>query len=404
MSVSELLRNLANKLESKQNPLWSRDAEKQRCYLERQKEPRDDIERSYAQYKCQMWLKGRPLSFLINLASFPLMLGFLLRVDNSSCENDRATGHGARAVFAGSEIFMDRVPDELRNEYGSIVADNNQGFSLTKEDRAHLLKVWRRFPFAWHFMLKNILKVRQYRALIQTWSPTAIVTCSEYSFTSSFLTDYLNGKGIEHINVMHGSKVYYIRDSFFRFDRCYVWDESFAQLFIDLRASPDQFKVAIPEALAFRMLPQAKPVTDVAYYLGGEAPEQIERLSRVLAEMVRTGRRVKVRPHPRYTDPRWLQELPESVYVENPRDVSLEESVLSSKSAASLASTVLIQASLNGVPIVIDDVTDREKFEVLKKLRFLPFSQKHMLLSEVLSSDDGIDVLWRLKDEENCCS
>lgn len=66
--------------------------------------------------------------------------------------------------------------------------------------------------------------------MITKYQSKAIVVHNEYSFTSSILTAYCETRNVLHINVMHGEKMYYIRDSYFRYDRCYVWDAYYRDL------------------------------------------------------------------------------------------------------------------------------------------------------------------------------
>lgn len=385
VSILETLRGLANKLERKQNPLFSCDVEKQRRYLASLGEPRDDIERSYAQYKCQMWLKGRPASFVINLASLPLLLGFLLRGMTAEERDDGAVGACKKAVFVSDSSVMDRIPDELWNAYEDIVVDNKQGPGLLRGDRTYLLQVWRRYPLSWHFILKCAIKVRQYRGVLEAWSPDAVIACSEYSFASSLLTDYLNRNNVDHINVMHGNKLFFIRDSFFRFNTCYVWNDDFAELFKRLRAESSQFAVSLPRGLKFEGERPAELTADFTYYLGGEDLEQFDRLTGVLGALSAKGARVRMRPHPRYTDRELLERVPSSIEVENPSEVALEQSVLTSACVMSLYSTVLIQAYLNGVSVVVDDLSDPARFKKLEQMEFALLDAEHRLLSDVLA-------------------
>ena len=66
------------------------------------------------------------------------------------------------------------------------------------------------------FSLKVTIKVAGYSFMITKYQSKAIVVHNEYSFTSSILTAYCETRNVLHINVMHGEKMYYIRDSYFR--------------------------------------------------------------------------------------------------------------------------------------------------------------------------------------------
>ena len=75
--VSTLIK-LARLLQRKRNPLFSSNVEFQTKYIEKLGIPRDDIERGYFQYRCQMKLLGGLLAFLYNMTSILLMLHRLL--------------------------------------------------------------------------------------------------------------------------------------------------------------------------------------------------------------------------------------------------------------------------------------------------------------------------------------
>lgn len=53
MNINNLLLKLANKIQKSSDSLFSVSVEKQERYLNCFPEPKDDIERSYFQYKCQ---------------------------------------------------------------------------------------------------------------------------------------------------------------------------------------------------------------------------------------------------------------------------------------------------------------------------------------------------------------
>ena len=83
-----------------------------------------------------------------------------------------------------------------------------------------------------------MVKLAMYRYQYEVYHPKAMIVDEEYSYTSSFLTEYCHRLGVEHIDIMHGEKLYFIRDTFFCFDRCYVWDGYYRDLFCQLRAEP----------------------------------------------------------------------------------------------------------------------------------------------------------------------
>lgn len=61
------------------------------------------------------------------------------------------------------------------------------------------------------------------------------------------LTDYFHTRGVKNINVQHGEKLMFIRDSFFHFDECYVWGDYYVKMFVRMKAEPNQFIVSVPQ-------------------------------------------------------------------------------------------------------------------------------------------------------------
>jgi hypothetical protein len=199
------------------------------------------------------------------------------------------------------------------------------------------------------------------------------------------MTRYCEHFSIEHIDVMHGEKLFYIRDTFFRFDRCYIWDEFYKKLFIKLRADNRQFIKQLPQSMSFASI-KTKKQCDYTFYLGQESKEQLEAISGYCKKLIKMGYKVAIRPHPRYSN---LEELRKCLDTSVIEDISIpiEESVMGTQYVVSLYSTVLNQALHNNVKIVIDDITEPEKYIKLRQLDFICLNKPHILLSEVLGQE-----------------
>ena len=74
MGMNDMLRKMAVLLERRQDALFSYDVGQQKKYIAELGNPRDEIERSYFQYKCQMQFNGKGITFLLNLVSFPVSI------------------------------------------------------------------------------------------------------------------------------------------------------------------------------------------------------------------------------------------------------------------------------------------------------------------------------------------
>lgn len=374
MNINNLLLKLANKIQKNADSLFSVSVEKQERYLNSFPEPKDDIERSYFQYKCQMMLLNKTMRVATEIAAIPMIFFYIFKkqdVLEKRSESD--------TIFFIGDLPENIIPREL-SEYKPYCVRQKKEF-LTSDDLRFVLNIWKRYPFSPMLVLKVLLKIRFYSYEINSGELKRILTYSEYSYTSSALTAFCEDKGIEHINVMHGEKLFYIRDSFFRFSKCYVWSSYYAKLFTQLRAH-NNYIVAIPPSLKFSV--KSKPAVnfDFKYYLAGEDEATLLTIYKnllILSEKYK----VCVRPHPRYSDVNWLKEHFQGIKIEG-FEKTIEVSILETRHVISLYSTVLTQAFHNGVNVVIDDVSDKRKFSLLKERKYVMLSSNHKLFSEFI--------------------
>lgn len=381
MNINDLLRKFAVVLEKKQDALFSYDVEKQKKYIKKLGNSRDDIERSYFQYKCQMQFNGKIITCLLNIVS-ALMVLFYIFKNKKNLINEKSEKKDA--VFFRDEKPENILPSSLKKEFSYIEINPIEDFLLLKEDKKFINKIIWRYPFSWHFILKCIIKIGKYRYVIKRYEPSAIIVCAEYSFTSSILTLYCNQNNIEHINVMHGEKLYYMRDSFFRFDRCYVWDEHYVKLLNQLQADKNQFIIEVPKSLKFKNSEYYEIKYDYTYYLGSENEEILHRIANNLKLLKDKGNKVSLRPHPRYSNIELVKKLFYFGDIEDTSKVSIEKSLLRTNNAVSLYSTVLNQAICNSIPVVIDDISNAINYKKLESLEYVCLKKEHKLLSELI--------------------
>lgn len=366
------------------DPRFTFTREQQERIIAKYNHPKDLIERSYYQYRVQAAMQGKKV-LVYNLAAFFLLL-FKLVFSKRSCT--KKSEFPLVCCLAG--IKEDLVPAELIGKYKATKFYDMAG----EEYFDNFSKKWffkhivKRYPFSYFFQLKVLSRLLVYSYLYQSFSPKAIANHFEYSCTSSAMTKYCQDRGVKHINFMHGEKIWYIRDSFFQFDECYVWNRHYANLFSSLKAQKDQFLVAIPPKFT-----SAKSVhyqvrsnvlkSDYCYYLANESHAQITNILQKLHELSEQGFVCRIRMHPRWGDHKYMREMAGkfNIYVED-ATVDINDSILSTKHAVSLFSTVLFQSYILGTQIVIDDVSSVSRFNMLKKLDFIAFSLPHILLSE----------------------
>ena len=354
----------------------------QLAFLNALPEPEDDLARSYNQYRCQMRLSSGTMRLICQLAALVLLPIYRLRLMHAPSPRAEAP-RDAVFLFDGGDSIL---PDTLRAEFPALcqVREYQYGSLLKKEDMALLSTLRRRYPMAFYFRFKCMLKLAMYRYQYEVYHPKAMIVSEEYSYTSSFLNEYCRRLGVEHINVMHGDKSLMIRDSFFHFDRCYIWNDHFAKLFLQLRAEPTQFRIELPPSMRPWDAQGVEKTVDYTYYLQKETPQMLEKITESLQTLRKRGAVVAVRPHPVYSDMDAVRRLFSDFEIEEKNTVSVETSILRTRHVISRHSTVLFQAHINHVPIVIDDITDPRQHQQLRDLKFWGFSLPHTLLSEEL--------------------
>lgn len=381
MGLLSSLRDILVRIERNNNSIFNYPVEKQKKYLNHFNKPRDNFERSYYQYKCQMHFHKKIIVLGLNIVSLPLLLFFYFKknVNVNQCDLKEA-------VFFSDGKPDNIIPNELRQKYSSWVTIHDKKERFQKEDKIFFHKLVRRYPFSWQFLLKCLIKIRFYSYAISVYNPRSIVVCCEYSFTSSVLTQYCEEKKIHHINVMHGEKLFYIRDSFFKFHTCYVWNDGYIDLFKMLRAENSQFEVAVPTSICFLNSSNIKKTVDYTYYLGAEEDTVLDNLMQTLDQLACDGNRVMLRPHPRYSDIKKIHEHKGKFIVEDYEDITIEDSLQRTKYAISGYSTVLIQAYHNGTKVVIDNLTQPMIYKKLVDLEYVMLKVEHVLLTDLLKN------------------
>lgn len=379
MDGLQLLKQVFSKLSVDE---FEKSAQEQKSFLQRLPAPKDDLERSYLQYRCQSYLMKKGLPFLLNCAAIPLLPLYRWKIRRNGKGAEKKSQRDAIMLFSGP---VNVVPDSLKSEFDFLqVKDFQSHLQLSAEDLAYLHTLRRKYPFSFYYRFKCMLKLAMYSDAITAYHPKAIICSEEYSFTSSLLTDYCQQRGVAHINIMHGEKLYFIRDSFFRFHRCYVWDQHYIDLFSEMGAEPEQFRVEVPPSLQIKPQQFTEKDVDITYYLGGESVKQLERIFSLLQTLQRKGLSITVRPHPLYTDISVIQPLKGNIALEDPKTYHLLESLGHTKTAVALDSTVLLQAYYAGVDVLIDDVTAPDHYQKLQELQYIMMKKPHKLLSSLL--------------------
>lgn len=359
--------------------------EAQRSFLGSFPNPVDDYERSYFQYKCQSFFSPKWKILLYNFLSIVLYIPtifilFLNRLLVYKEEKKDAVGE-----FKGLEEVL---PDELISEYS---IDNEAWavrMSLGIGDIPFVLSLLQKYPLHPYFSLKCLMKLAMYSSMIKKYRPRAVIVHNEYSYTSSVLTCYCNKRGITHINAMHGDKYFFIRDAFFHYDRCYVWDDYYVDLFRRLRAAEGQYFISTPRSLKINtdIYKKEEDYADYKYYLNLYNEREIKKIVDSMDVLYSRGMIVKFRPHPRYSDIELLKKYVPSDKIEDPYKVDIIYSISNTGSAVGICSTVLLQAYTSGKNVVLDDISNPNQYSQLVQLEYILSNKSLPTLSSIIAN------------------
>lgn len=379
-----ILKNINGKIYKNNQTLFAVDVKKQKQILRTLPEPKDIYERSYFQYKCQM--KKQSVLFVIvqNILALILLPIYYIKLSIARKDVKQETRENC-AVFFTDGISIQTMPECLHAEYNEIIPCTfAEELHIGKQEKTALSIIFVRYWYSPYFVFKCMLKIGMYAAKIKKFNPRSIISYSEYSYTSSVLTEYCRLCGVEHINIMHGEKLFNIRDTFVQYDRYYVWDEHYIKLLTDLRADKKQFHIAVPNNVKLDCTNNGEPIYDYTYYLGEETTEELLTIRDALLRTGVPSSRICIRYHPRYCDANEIKHIYMDFQVQNPIEVALSISFYNTRYVVSLYSTVLYQAYESGKKIIIDDVTNKVKYEQLKELRYVMLEKPHLKFSDHL--------------------
>lgn len=332
--------------------------------------PKDDIERSYNQYCCQNFFLTRWKVFLLNIAAsvvFPFILFVLSFKRTIVGKKEDIDAYGE---FWGLEEI---IPQELHQQYKIDNRKWGEENSLALRDWLLIIRIIVRHPTDPYFCLKCMMKIGIYSQAIKSYTPQVIIIHNEPSFTCSVLRYFCNLRGVRLINVMHGEKLFNIRDSFIHFDEFYVWSDYYVSLLKSLGAETTQFKVAIPNSVKIDTAKyhSTDSYADYKYYLALYSETEIKSIVNSMQFVKNSGKTVKYRPHPRYSNIALLEKYVSSDEIEYPNITSILESISNLQYAVGSYTTVLNQAYFSGKGVVCDDVTFKDQYEKLKDLKYI---------------------------------
>lgn len=347
-----------------------------------------DEDRSFKQFRGHHIIYHWWKEVIVEFGSFVVLPFFLIFCfvkywkDDGFCKYVEAIGDFKK--------FFEIVPQSLKNEFDINNDFWNQNFFLSWTEIKYLLNLFFRYPVPC-FILKVAIKLSYYKYVVVKYTPKAIIVHNEASYASSILTKFCVSNGIEHINVMHGEKLFFIGDGYFHFSRCYVWNEYYKNLFINMNAEESQFIIELPPSFCIDTNKYFDPnsYSDYKYYLQNFTEEQLINILKSLEFIERLGKTIKFRPHPRGHNLHILEKYVSQEKIEYPSDVSILTSISSMQCAISSYSTVQNQAFYSGKLTIFDDVTFADDYKKLKEYGYCFSNIAHNRLSTFV--DDTYD-------------
>lgn len=343
--------------------------------------PNDDFGRSIAQHMCQVYPFKKDI-FKLNCMSailIPVIVILFLLKKRSRVKDDNST-----IVCYYCFNLPGSLPEAFQEQKISFLTSEDCPYYLNRKDIAFLLRFF--FRSFWHPFLsfRVLLKVAKYRAIIDSFSKLKVIAITgEFSDTSSAMTQYCHENDIKHYNFMQGDMFGCYRTAFFHFDKCFVWDKYYVKQFVDFGAVPEQFEVSLPQCLQKIEENQTEKKIDYIYYLGGYPDEDLTTIQTAIDKLVEKGYVCEVRPHPHWSNMALVNRVFQGITIQDTNSVSVDKSLLLTKNAIGLCSTVLLQAHYNEVNVVIDDLSSPAKYKMLEGYQYIMLNKQHKLLSEI---------------------
>jgi len=339
--------------------------------------------RSFLQYKCQMHNISCGKAIALSLISPFLMITFIPYALLCSYFSKTQAFEEKLAIINGG-INDDLIPVSLHEQYQLVKCKDNYRFVLDFQGLIWIIRIIDRYLFHPYFIFKLTVKVAQYSYLLSYYCPKAIITTSEYSFCSSALTCFCVDRNVQHFNIMHGEKGFDIRDSFFKFSRCYVWEDYYVGLFEALKADMNQFIVEHSSkqqkliALGKNLMPLKNTIK--FYWASEYNHDELIFISEHLKRIKTMGFNIIIRYHPlhKYVFYKKIYPFFGDFEVEDPKQLSLYNSLLETEYVFGTYTTVLYEGYLMNRKLIISDFN----YLYLLEKKFISIRLPHSRLSE----------------------
>ena len=361
-------------------------------YLHKFPIPKDNFERSYFKYKCfceYCYYRRKWMLLIYNIGAM-----FLISSIHSKLRRANGKAKLIDKVDAVIENIprlpnSDFMPEELRNKYRKIkeieLIDYNESL-LSNIGEEIYQEVKRRYFFHFYYRLIVLQKLGQFSSYLVRYKPDIIAFYScEREFSSPLQTLLCEKSGSRYISFMHGDYLSTLSFAFQKYSQYYVWDESYVKMFKTLKCDSPML-VYRPKKLngIASAIEEDRCAYFATYYFSDETQVEVTKIYKVFKKFESYGMRTKIRPHPRFSNIEMLNKVFADIEIEEPSNCSLSESITKSLFVVGLNTTVLSEAYFSGKKVVIDDISNSEKYKGLAERGYVMMNRPHILLSKLL--------------------
>lgn len=365
------------------------DVEEWERFLASLPKPKDVFEEAHNKYLCRLTYMPENKVRLLNAAAFFVLAANL---PGLMTEKEPLPKAGVKKLFLEKRDvdYADVIPPEIPLEYPDMAEEGETAASfrnISKEALRLYKETVRRYPTEFYFHLYVLKELAKHSCYIKKYNPSATaVYVNERNAAGPILTYLYEKSGRKLISFMHGEYLLQMIQAYMNFSEFYVWDPMYIPMFRDdLRCNIRKYIVTTPKKLTKKWhLENVTPDIYCTYYFSGESTASVRKIAEIFRKMDSEGKRVLVRPHPRYSHLELIAECFDPSMIEDPGTVTMEESLGRTRYAAGMHTTVLSEALVEGRMPVIDDMSDPAQFANLEKRKFVMLEREHKLLSEIV--------------------
>lgn len=343
----------------------------------------DYFERSVNQFKIQKKLITKNKFWLIELTSFFLLIPFCILILINYFFSTKRKIKSNKLLVISSKPYKN-LKRYLKKKYGKFKVFNLKlsYCSMSLEDLLKILILWKKNR-SFYFIIKILYKSSIYINLIKIYKPKYVLTSSEFSFTSSWLTKLCEEKKIIHINAMHGEKIINFRDCYSTFHEMIIWNKHYKKVFSNMNLKTKKFKII--EMDSVKKI-KKKKIYFITYYLKNDF-KYFKKLAELIKLKNKNNKKICFRINPKtFIKKNFIEYCKKNgFYYEDPSKISLIKSFNSTSYVVSKFSSALYIAQKSGFKIAIDDLFSLKEIDNLKQRKFIVLSKKYYLLKKILN-------------------